>query len=394
MEAFMQTWNLACKNAGAAKMVIPKGEFLVGPVVFQGPCKGPPPIVIEVQGTVKAITDISEYSSPEWFSFEHIDGLTITGSGTFDGQGATLWKYNDCKLNPNCAPLPTSLKFNRVNNSVVEGITSLNSQLFHTYTYACNNFTFHDVKISADGESPNTDGIHLSTSSFVNITSCVIGTGDDCVAIGQGTHNITVFNTTCNPGHGISVGSLGKYPTDKSVSNIYVKNCTLRNTMYGARIKTWSGKTTGTATTIVYEDIIVDNVKNPIILDQDYGRNNAEPSKWKVSDVHFRNFKGTSVTNVAVTLACSSAMPCEGVELANIDMRYGGSKAKMATVSSSCANAKTTHSGVQNPPPCSGSAPAAPGAEAPAAPDAKAPAAPDAKPPAAPDTKPPEASPS
>lgn len=46
--------------------------------------------------------------------------------------------------------------------------------------------------------------------------------------------------------------------------------------MYGARIKTWSGKTTGTATTIVYEDIIVDNVKNPIILDQDYGRNNAE----------------------------------------------------------------------------------------------------------------------
>ncbi|KAH7517038.1 hypothetical protein FEM48_Zijuj09G0019400 [Ziziphus jujuba var. spinosa] len=287
MEAFMQTWNLACKNAGAAKMVIPKGEFLVGPVVFQGPCKGPPPIVIEVQGTVKAITDISEYSSPEWFSFEHIDGLTITGSGTFDGQGATLWKYNDC-----------------------------------------------------------------------------------------------------------NVGSLGKYPTDKSVSNIYVKNCTLRNTMYGARIKTWSGKTTGTATTIVYEDIIVDNVKNPIILDQDYGRNNAEPSKWKVSDVHFRNFKGTSVTNVAVTLACSSAMPCEGVELANIDMRYGGSKAKMATVSSSCANAKTTHSGVQNPPPCSGSAPAAPGAEAPAAPDAKAPAAPDAKPPAAPDTKPPEASPS
>ncbi|KAF3436479.1 hypothetical protein FNV43_RR23571 [Rhamnella rubrinervis] len=353
VEAFMQTWNKACKGSTApAKMVIPKGTYLVGPVLFQGPCKSPPPLVIQVDGILKATTDISEYASPEWFSFEHINGLFITGNGIFDGQGTTLWKHNDCKLNPNCAPLPTSLKFNRVNNTIVEGITSLNSQLFHTYVYGSNNFTFRNVNVSADGESPNTDGIHLSTSTFVNVFNSVIGTGDDCVAIGQGTHNITVTNVTCGPGHGISVGSLGKYPTDKSVSGIFVKNCTLRNTMYGARIKTWSGRTGGEATTIVYEDITIDNVKNPIIIDQDYGRSKQQQSKWKITDVHFKNFKGSSVTNAAVTIACSAAFPCDGVELKDINLSYAGPKAKNPTVVSTCSNAKITHLGIQNPPAC------------------------------------------
>lgn len=107
----MQTWNRACKGSTTpAKMVIPIGTYLVGPVVFQGPCKSPSPLIIEVNGLLKATTDISEYESPEWFSFEHINGLLITGGGTFDGQGNALWKYNDCKLNPDCAPLPTVRK--------------------------------------------------------------------------------------------------------------------------------------------------------------------------------------------------------------------------------------------------------------------------------------------
>lgn len=106
----MQTWNKACKGSAPAKMVIPKGEYLVGPVAFQGPCQSSSPLIIQVDGIIKAVTEISEYASPEWFSFEHIKGLVITGGGTFDGQGSALWKYNDCKLNPNCAPLPTVRK--------------------------------------------------------------------------------------------------------------------------------------------------------------------------------------------------------------------------------------------------------------------------------------------
>ena len=122
----MKTWVAACKNSGAAaKILIPKGSFLVGPVVFQGPCKSSEPIIIEVQGTVKATTDVSDYSSPEWFSFENIDGLVITGSGTFDGQGPKVWKYNDCRTNPDCQHL------------AAVSLTNINSLLFIDHEQCC-----------------------------------------------------------------------------------------------------------------------------------------------------------------------------------------------------------------------------------------------------------------
>lgn len=363
VQAFMKTWVAACKNSNApAKIVIPQGTFLVGPVVFQGPCKSSEPIVIEVQGNVKATTDVSDYSSPEWFSFEFINGLLITGRGTFDGQGPKVWHYNDCKTNSNCQHLAASLRFSGVSNAIVEGITSLNSKWFHLSVYESKNITLHDLKITAPGDSPNTDGIHISASSSVNVSSTVIGTGDDCIGIVQNSHNIFITNVTCGPGHGISVGSLGKWADDKGVSGIVVRNCTLINTSNGARIKTWGGQSSGEATGIIYENIMMKNVKNPIIIDQNYGRKNS-PSKWKIKDIHFKNIKGTSASKVSVSLACSSLFPCEVAEMTNINLAYGGTKFKTAQTASVCANAKVVQSGSSNPAPCSSKGPTVPSAQ-------------------------------
>ena len=71
-----------------------------------------------------------------------------------------------------------------------------------------------------------------------------------------------------------SIGSLGKWPDDKGVTNIQVKNCTFDNTTNGARIKTWGGTTSGEVSGITYDNLIMKNVKNPIIIDQNYGRAN------------------------------------------------------------------------------------------------------------------------
>lgn len=105
MQAFMQTWVAACHSGGPAKVVFPVGTFLTGPLVYAGPCDGP--MTVEIQGTVKATTDISEYSSAEWILFESITGLSLIGSGTFDGQGAETWMYNDCRKHPHCTLPPT-----------------------------------------------------------------------------------------------------------------------------------------------------------------------------------------------------------------------------------------------------------------------------------------------
>jgi galacturan 1,4-alpha-galacturonidase len=104
----MKAWVAACKSSGpAAKLVFPKGTYLTGPVTFAGPCTVSE-ITVEVQGTIKATTDVSDYSSPEWFSFESIDGLRLYGTGGgFNGQGEASWKYNDCHDNSQCQLLAT-----------------------------------------------------------------------------------------------------------------------------------------------------------------------------------------------------------------------------------------------------------------------------------------------
>uniref|UniRef100_A0A8R7U3Z5 Polygalacturonase n=2 Tax=Triticum urartu TaxID=4572 RepID=A0A8R7U3Z5_TRIUA len=75
--------------------------------------------------------------------------------------------------------------------------------------YECTQVQVHNVSITAPGDSPNTDGINMGSSNHVNISSCSMHTGDDCVSILSGTTNVNITNTTCGPGHGISVGSLG-----------------------------------------------------------------------------------------------------------------------------------------------------------------------------------------
>jgi polygalacturonase len=126
------------------------------------------------------------------------------------------------------------------------------------------------VTIVAPPTSPNTDGIHVSACTNTTIQNCNIATGDDCISIVSGSHNIEVENVYCGPGcHGISIGSLGENGATANVSQVQVKNCVMEGTTNGLRIKTWQGGK-GLAYNFVYQNISMINVTNPIIIDQYY----------------------------------------------------------------------------------------------------------------------------
>ncbi|MFS7983789.1 putative glycosidase [Helianthus anomalus] len=241
-----------------------------------------------------------------------------------------------------CQPfsiLPQNLRLNKITNSVIRDVTSLNSKNFHIAVLASDNNRFENIVIDAPGNSVNTDGMHIAKLNGLNITNARIKTGDDCISFGDGSKNVHVQQSTCGPGHGFGVGSLGKYPNEEPVQGIFFRNCTLTGTTNGVRIKSWPASYPGAATDIHFEDIIMNGVQNPILVDQEYCPNNqckkgAAPSKVKLTNVSFRRIRGTSATKVAVKIACSPGIPCETVEVADINLTFNGG------ATSECSHAK------------------------------------------------------
>ncbi|CAN6201132.1 unnamed protein product [Urochloa humidicola] len=367
--AFLRAWMKACATPGRPAVVVPRagggggGSYLVHPLVFRGPCRGF--MEVRVAGVLRAPPGLATFRGcREWVHFSSVDGLLVTGGGTFDGRGATAWPLNECPKKRDCKLLPTSIKLGRVRNATITGVTSLDSKSFHVTVAGSHGVLIHGVRIRAPRDSPNTDGVHIQGSSDVRVTGSSIATGDDCVSVGPGATDVLVSGVTCGPGHGISVGSLGRYPGEGDVRRLRVANCTISGTANGVRIKTWRGGAAGGggATTavsgLVFEDIVMRKVRNPIIIDQEYcpyascrdepaaGR----PSAVRISDVRFRNIRGVSATRVAVKLSCSEASPCRGLELRDIDLRYV--KRGVATQSQCAHVAGGVAGGTLVPPSC------------------------------------------
>lgn len=101
-QALTSAWKEACAAAGENQVVVPKGTFQLGPLNLEGPCKGP--IEFQNLGTIQAPADPSKFKD-FWIQFLHIDGFTLSGGGTFDGQGQKAWSSNNCANDLNCGVL-------------------------------------------------------------------------------------------------------------------------------------------------------------------------------------------------------------------------------------------------------------------------------------------------
>ncbi|XP_010277789.1 PREDICTED: polygalacturonase-like [Nelumbo nucifera] len=347
-QAFLKAWSLACSSARADTIYVPPGRYLMKPAEFRGPCKNR--VNVKIDGTLVAPSDYRVIAnSNSWLLFIQVNGLSVTG-GTIDAQGAGLWA---CKTaGKSCPSGARSITFNYANNVVISGLTSYNSQISHIVINNCNNVMVQGVKIVAPDQSPNTDGIHVQFSTGVTITSSSIKTGDDCVSIGPGTKNLWIQRVACGPGHGISIGSLGKDLNEQGVQNVTVKDSTFTGTDNGVRIKSWAKPSNGFVRGVLYQNLIMNNAKNPIIIDQIYCPDNNCPNKVqnsgvKISQVTYQNIRGTSATQVAVNFVCSSSNPCTGIRLQDVKLTYRNGAAL-----SSCANASGTAGGVTVPGSC------------------------------------------
>lgn len=142
------------------------------------------------------------------------------------------------------------------------------------------------------------------------------------------------------------------YPGEKEVRSIRVSNCNLTNTDNGLRIKTFGPSPPGLVSDVHFEDIRVNNVLNPIILDQHYcpsGKCSGGESRVSIEDVSFINIRGTSGTPVGAKFDCSKSQPCKGIELTGVSLTFKGNS---TTALCSSADVKFLGSANQMPSSC------------------------------------------
>ncbi|KAL6217578.1 hypothetical protein ACLB2K_010795 [Fragaria x ananassa] len=337
-EAFEKAWAEACSSNGKAVLLLPPHRsYFVKPVTFSGAkCKAHH-LTMQIQGTIMEFEDPKTYHFPnenkvqDWLTFESVESLVVEGPGTINGNGEKWWQ-SSCKQNsktqtrePHCnKDAPTAVTFKKCNNLTVNNLNIEKAQRMHVTFKNCTN-----VKAS--------------------------GLGDDCISIIGGSRDVQATNITCGPGHGISIGSLGKGGSEDHVSDVTVDGAKLTGTMYGVRIKTWPGGS-GYANRIIFQNIQMENVTDPIIIDQNYCNAATKVTKGEckpppvqkntavqVRNVMYRNIKGTvSKDGKAIVFNCSSVPgACELIDLEDIRLEKGGAAV--------CSNVKPTYSRVDLP---------------------------------------------
>ncbi|XP_028946401.1 polygalacturonase-like isoform X2 [Malus sylvestris] len=327
-KAFEMAWKVACSSKEAV-MVAPKKTYRIKPIRFSGPCKSQ--LTVQILGTLIASDDRSDFSKDgrHWLIFDSVSNLVVEGGGAINGNGKNWWQ-NSCKTDKSkpCKDAPTTLTFYKSKNLMVRNLTIQDGQQIHVSFQKCMNVEVSNLSITAPPKSPNTDGIHVTDTQNILITSCVIATGDDCLSIVNGSKTVQASNITCGSGH--------------------VNGAKLYGTTNGIRIKTWQGGS-GSASNIRFQNIEMHNVTNPILIDQYYCDRKIpckeQRSAVEVKNVVYKNIKGTSASDVAIKFDCSKSFPCLGIILQDINLQHEGRK----TAKALCNNVNVTSIGVVCP---------------------------------------------
>ncbi|XP_034691197.1 polygalacturonase At1g48100-like isoform X1 [Vitis riparia] len=328
-KAFQVTWSAACAVKNATIKIPSKFRLLISPITLQGPCE--PGLVLQIDGMIVAPGGPRMWLKPEllqWINFKNLHDFVIQGRGTINGQGSAWWwitprilqnqltnrnsRYDDIMK-------PTAVRFYSSLNLTIRDIQIQNSPRCHLKFDNCAGVKVTNLSISSPGDSPNTDGIHLQNSQRVEVENSTISCGDDCISIQTGCSDVNIRNIKCGPGHGISIGGLGKDGTLACVSNIVVQNSIMVDTLYGIRIKTWQGGV-GSVKSVIFSDIKVSNVKVPIMIDQFYcegGTCRNKTDAVSLTNITYNQINGTYATQ-AIHLACSDSIPCTNISMGNV----------------------------------------------------------------------------
>lgn len=107
------------------------------------------------------------------------------------------------------------------------------------------------------------------------------------------------------------------------MTNITVQDSIIKHSDNGVRIKTWQGGFGGVSK-VTFKNIHMENVRNPIIIDQYYCNTKTcgnQTSAVYISDISYENIKGTyDVRSPPIHLGCSDSVPCTNLSISEVEL--------------------------------------------------------------------------
>lgn len=224
--------DTAASNGGGV-IVVPKGTFLSAALFF----KPGTHLWFEDGGRLKAIDDIKHYpvlttriegETRKYFSAfinaDGVDGFTIGGHGTIDGNGLRFWEEFRARraFNPQCTNVDCMryrlVYISNSANVTVQDVRLVNSPFWTNHLYRCHHVRYLGCYIYSPTDgievygktygAPSTDALDLDVCHDILVDGCYMSVNDDAVVLkgGKGTWADTL-------------------PENGPNSNVIVQNC-------------------------------------------------------------------------------------------------------------------------------------------------------------------------
>ena len=254
-EAIQRVIDLAASRGGGV-VVVPRGIFLSGSLFFRQGTH----LHLQDGAVLKGIDAIKHYPLVKtrmegqtllYFAAlvnaDGLDGFTITGNGTINGNGLRFWEefWIRRRFNKDCTNLealrPRLVYMSNCKNVQVQDVKLINSPFWTNHLYRCHHVKYIGCHIYAPTtgvKAPSSDAIDIDYCHDILVSGCYMNVNDDAVVLkgGKGTYadkdpdngpnyNVVVQRCTFGTVHAcLTLGSESLHDW-----NIVMRDCTFTN---------------------------------------------------------------------------------------------------------------------------------------------------------------------
>lgn len=317
-----------CASDGGGKVILSDGTYLIGTIILRNNVN----LHLEANSVLLGSGNCEDF--PENPNPKHVNSkmlprgrnscmifadecknISISGLGKIDCNGHNFvepiipgstrtWPFKRIEaLTP-----PRVVFFTGCNNVSITDITMVNQPSGWSYwIHDCDYVTFDRIKIIAEVDYPNNDGIHINSSRNVTISNCMITCGDDCIIVRANNASLKenkvcekVTVTNCNLtsySGGIRIGWIN----DGVIKNCTFSNIVMTDTSIGISIYL-PGRGAERLADEGREDTLIENLSfDNIVMGENYSApvfikiaDNPNTRCDAIKDLYFNNIHASS----------------------------------------------------------------------------------------------------